>query len=212
MNTGRVRQWHVVAITALGLLFSVPAGAMDVSAPNGDEVLARDIVNQRCYSCHGRTGLSTTTQFPKLAGQNVEYLVKQMFNFQSKARPSVVMEEQMAGLSGNEIEVLARYFSRQEIRLDGGVDPKLAARGRKLFMEGNSKTGVAACMSCHGPRARGGQMLPRLAGQHAAYIERQLHAFIARSRANDSATMHMVARNLTDGEIKAVANFLSGLD
>lgn len=180
-------------------------------AADAEEVRAREIVAQRCFSCHGLTGSSTTTQFPKLAGQNVEYLTKQMFNFQSRARRSVVMEDQMVGLSGNDIEALASYFSRQNSTPDAITDKKLAARGRVVFFTGNPRTGVSACVSCHGPDARGAQMLPRLAGQHAAYIERQLHAFIQRARTNDRYKMHMVARGLSADEIRAVAYFLSGM-
>lgn len=179
---------------------------------DADEARARDLVGRRCFSCHGHTGLSTTTQFPKLAGQNVEYLTKQMFNFQSRARVSVVMEEQMAGLSGNDIEALALYFSRQQITPDPVTDEKLAARGRTIFFEGFPKRKVSACVSCHGPEAHGAQMLPRLAGQHATYIERQLEAFTRRLRTNDKSKMHAVASNLSRDEIKAVAYFLSGLN
>lgn len=186
--------------------------ALPVRAADPDTLRAQEIVAQRCYSCHGPTGLSTTTQFPKLAGQNVEYLTKQMFNFQSRARRSVVMEEQIVGLTGNEIEALARYFSRQQITPDPTPDRKLAERGRQLFFNGNPRAGVSACVSCHGPQARGAQMLPRLAGQHATYIERQLQAFIKRARTNDRYKMHMVAKGLTAEDIRAVAYFLSGLD
>jgi cytochrome c553 len=55
-------------------------------------------------------------------------------------------------------------------------------------------------------------MLPRLAGQHAEYLELQLRSYIARSRATDQALMHSVASNLSDPEIRAVSYFLSGLD
>lgn len=201
-----VRAIPIIALWLLGMWAS-PA----VSA-TGDDPQTLEIVERRCQFCHGRTGLSATTQFPKLAGQNVEYLTKQMFNFQSGARRSVVMGEQIAGLSGNEIEALAEYFSRQRMIPEKTGGGNQLARGRNLFFSGNPKTGVAACVGCHGERARGGQMLPRLAGQHAAYIERQLEAFIDRSRSNDRHKMHLVARNLTTAEIRAVAYFLSGLE
>jgi cytochrome c553 len=177
-----------------------------------DDRAARAIVATRCYSCHGISGLSTTEQFPKLAGQNVEYLTKQMFNFQSGARRSVIMEEQMAGLGGHEIELLARYYSRQKIRPDRVAKGRASELGERIFRDGNKSTGVAPCQTCHGPQAYGAQMLPRLAGQHAAYLERQLRAFLNRTRANDKATMHIVARGLTEPEIKAVALYLSGLE
>ena len=186
--------------------------AQAIAAEDPETIRAQEIVAQRCYRCHGETGMSTTSLFPKLAGQNVEYLTKQMFNFQTRARRSLVMEEQIAGLSGNDIEALARYFSMQESAPDPAADLSLSARGRALYYEGIPDKGVSPCVSCHGPTARGAQMLPRLAGQHASYIERQLHAFVARSRANDHYRMHMIARGLSAEDIRAVAHYLSGLE
>ena len=198
-------------VPAIALWLSVVLPLSPVRA-DVDETRAREIVGKRCYSCHGLAGLSTTSQFPKLAGQNVEYLTKQMFNFQTRARRSVVMEEQMAGLTGNEVEALALYFSRQASSAEAVENPRALALGRKIYFDGNPQKGVSACASCHGPNARGAQMLPRLAGQHATYIERQLRAFIARSRTNDRYKMHMVARGLVNEEIQSVAYFISGMD
>lgn len=193
------------------LLLSLLAAGARADVANVEMVRAKEIVARNCYSCHGPTGLSSTTQFPKLAGQNVEYLTKQMFNFQSRARRSVVMEEQMAGLSGNDIEALASYFSRQQLVPDRISDRSLSEHGRSIYFSGIPRAGVSACASCHGPAARGAMMLPRLAGQHAIYLERQLQAFIERSRTNDRARMHIVARGLGAEDIKAVAYFLSGM-
>jgi cytochrome c553 len=201
------------ALTAglLALASSCTAWAGD-EAGNPDERQARAIVDSRCFSCHGQTGLSTTSQFPKLAGQNAEYLTKQMFNFQSGLRASVVMEEQMAGLSGNEIESLARYFARQKAVPEAASGDREAVRlGARLFRTGKPAQKVPACASCHGPQAYGARMLPRLAGQYAPYLERQLHAFVARTRGNDQMTMHDVASHLTGDEMRAVAIYLSGL-
>ena len=186
--------------------------ALMATLASANEERAHEIVGTRCYSCHGKTGLSTTAQFPKLAGQNVEYLTKQMFNFQAGLRVSTVMQEQIAGLTGNDIEALARYFSRQRMVPEKPDDAHMLARGKRLYFDGKPQQSVSACVSCHGPQARGAQMLPRLAGQHATYIERQLQAFIERSRTNDRYKMHMVARNLTPDDIKAVAAFLSSME
>jgi cytochrome c553 len=57
----------------------------------------------------------------------------------------------------------------------------------------------------------GTETLPRLAGQHALYVENQLKAFGQRERSNDNAVMHAIAAGLTELERKAVAAYLSGL-
>ena len=70
---------------------------------------------------------------------------------------------------------------------------------------------MPACASCHGDAGQGSATLPRLAGQHARYTERQLKLFDKRERTNDNAVMHAVASRLTELELKAVASYVSGL-
>lgn len=171
-----------------------------------------DIVNTRCSTCHGATGQSSNAEFPKLAGQNADYLIRQMFNFKSLARKSNEMEKEMAGLSGNDIEELANYFSLQQLVPVPRQDKALIEAGRNIYMAGDPDRGISACAVCHGPKARGGKLLPRLAGQHAKYLELQLRHFLEQSRTTDQTLMHSVASKMTDDEILAVSYFLSGLD
>lgn len=171
-----------------------------------------DIVNTRCSTCHGPTGQSSNAEFPKLAGQNADYLIRQMFNFKSRARKSNEMEKEMAGLSGNDIEELANYFSLQQLIPVPRQDKALIEAGRSFYMAGDPNRGISACAVCHGPKARGGKLLPRLAGQHAKYLELQLRHFLEQSRTTDQTLMHSVASKMTDDEILAVSYFLSGLD
>jgi cytochrome c553 len=86
----------------------------------------------------------------------------------------------------------------------------LAATGRLLYHNGLPQRGVPACASCHGPQALGTATLPRLAGQHAAYITAQLKQFHQRERTNDNAVMHAVASKMSASEMAAVAEYLSG--
>ena len=135
-----------------------------------------------------------------------------MFNFKSGVRKSSVMEPQLADLSGDDIVKLAAHFSALPLRPAPRTDTGLTEQGRTIYHQGNPATGVTACATCHGPRARGAQMLPRLAGQHAEYLELQLRRFIERSRTTDQMLMHSVAARLSEREISAVSEFLAGLD
>lgn len=197
---------HVLSILALVAANSISHGA----SSNPGRI--SNMVIQRCIDCHGPTGQGSNSQFPKLSGQHADYLVQQMFNFKSGARKSSVMAPQLADLTGDEIIQLARHFSGENLIPEVTADKAMIEAGRDVFMKGNPERGVAACTACHGPTARGGQMLPRLAGQHADYIELQLRRFIERSRTTDQMLMHTVASNMTDAEIRAVSYFLSGLD
>jgi cytochrome c553 len=172
----------------------------------------RDIADQRCGACHGPTGQGANARYPKLSGQNAEYLAQQMFNFKSGARKSIIMSPQLADLSGGDMTQLSQYFASQRL-VPGRTDKQtLMEAGRRIFVQGNPASGVTACSVCHGPTARGGQMLPRLAGQHAEYLETQLRHYVERSRTTDQPMMHSVASHLSDAEIYAVSYFLSGLD
>lgn len=195
-----------VALLAVAATFSAAAAA------NTGSKRISDIISTRCSTCHGPTGQSSNADFPKLAGQNADYLVRQMFNFKSRARKSNEMEKEMAGLSGNDIEELANYFSLQQLVPNSRQDKALSETGRSFYMSGDPERGISACAVCHGPKARGGKLLPRLAGQHARYIALQLRHFSEHSRTTDQTLMHSIASKMTDDEIWAVSYFLSGLE
>jgi cytochrome c553 len=114
-------------------------------------------------------------------------------------------------LTRAEMEALGRWFETRPTHAHAVADPQLANRGRELFEQGNGGSGVPACASCHGNNAQGSAELPRLAGQHAQYTERQLKQFSQRERTNDNAVMHLVASRLSEAEMKAVASYVSGL-
>lgn len=166
-----------------------------------------------CAACHGPDGNSATAQYPKLAGQSADYLVKQLQEFKSGTRVNAIMVGMVAPLSPQDMEDLSAYFASQKI-VRGETDPALEAPGRDLFRGGNLNSGVSACMACHGVAGAGNPAakFPALAGQHASYIEAQLKAFRAMERANDAGQMmRNIAAKMTDPEIKAVASYIQGL-
>ncbi|CDH46035.1 c-type cytochrome [Candidatus Contendibacter odensensis] len=166
-----------------------------------------------CAACHNADGNSAIAQYPKLAGQSADYLVKQLQEYKSGTRVNPIMAGMVAPLSPQDMEDLAAYFSSQQIA-GGAADPALAPVGEAIFRGGNLTSGVAACMACHGVAGAGNPAakFPALAGQHAEYAEAQLKAFRAMERANDAGQMMRgVAAKLTDPEIKAVASYVQGL-
>ncbi len=72
----------------------------------------------------------------------------------------------------------------------------------------NSKCGL-----CHGVQGESANRnFPRLAGQRSNYTRTQLKQFGKRERTNDNAIMHSIAAKLTELEIRALAEHISGLD
>ena len=179
----------------------------------GDPGKAQGIVNQVCAACHGVDGNSPLPANPSLAGQHPEYLLKQLTEFKSGARSNAVMTAMVASLSVDDMRNLAAYYSSQIPKQMGAKDKDLVAQGRKLYRGGNPSNSVAACAGCHSPNGSGiPAQYPRLASQHADYVAAQLKAFRAGDRVNDpNQMMRATAVKLTDKEIAALAEYISGL-
>jgi cytochrome c553 len=164
-----------------------------------------------CSSCHGFGGRSISPTFPRLAGQQKDYLVAQLKAFRDKTRADPHAKTYMWGMAAHlndpMIEAIAAYYSAQPpVAGTPGASPEIAA-GAKVFSEGIPPAKAPACMSCHGAKATGNGPIPRLAGQHRAYLVRQLEAFASQARAN--AIMHDQSKNLTPEQISEVTAFLA---
>jgi cytochrome c553 len=168
------------------------------------------VVATKCALCHGETGESADEMFPRLAAQHEAYLAKELRDFKSGRRAGV-MVRMARGLSEEDIVAIAKYFAAQPARAASGAPSEIAAVGRFIHLRGNPYSGVPPCKTCHGEAAHGTPQLPRLAGQNAAYLERQIREFGNRARTNDNEVMHAVAATLTPLETRAVAEYLSAL-
>ncbi|UCC55835.1 MAG: cytochrome c4 [Gammaproteobacteria bacterium] len=167
-----------------------------------------------CAACHGIDGNSINPEWPKLAGQNEKYLTKQLGYFQHGERENSTMSGMVANLSGQDIQDIAAYYMSQTPTI-GSADPELVEFGERIYRSGNSDSGVAPCMGCHGPSGAGNPAAgyPALRGQHAKYTEIQLHGFSEGKRVNENAKkmMQILAARMTNREIRAVASYIQGL-
>ena len=179
----------------------------------GDPAKAQAIVNQVCAACHSIDGNSLLPANPSLAGQHPEYLFKQLTEFKSGTRVNAVMTGMVANLTAEDMRNLAAYYSAQIPKQMAAKNKDLVAQGRKLYRGGNAANGLAACAGCHSPNGAGiPAQYPRLASQHAEYVAAQLKAFRAGDRANDPLEMmQSIAVKLTDKDIAALAEYISGL-
>jgi cytochrome c553 len=167
-----------------------------------------------CAACHagGAAGPQAAPNFPKLDGQHAAYLEKQLREYLSGKRKSVIMAPIFAALKKQQISGMAAHFASQAPARGAVENQELAARGKVLYEEGNRATGVPGCIGCHLPEGEGSQRYPRLAGQRQAYTVQQLMDFKSGTRSNDRArVMRSVAGRLTDEEMRAVAEYLAGL-
>ena len=166
-----------------------------------------------CGTCHGPQGNSEQPKFPRLAGQSANYLAAQLKAFRGQTRGDPDALGYMWGMANQlddgTIDALAKYYSGQRADLSATRPSELAARGKEIYEQGVASEGVPACATCHGPNAHGMADFPRLAGQHAQYILKQLGSF--QSNMRNVAVMHGVAQNLRVAQMQAVAAYLESL-
>lgn len=198
---------------------SVLVAGNGFAATKGDPVAGKDKAAM-CAGCHGDDGNSFAADFPRLASQYESYIVKQVVDFQQGHRAN---NDTMAGMAATIASVqdakdIGSYFNSQKMSKDpiAPVDKKLAEQGKKLFMDGNPKTGVYGCVNCHGQNGKGKSpdvaVFPVIGGQHKDYIVKQLKDFKEGRRTNDPAGMMTdIAKKLSDSEMDALANYLSSL-
>jgi len=198
-------------LTAVVAMALTGAAAPSLAAGDAEAGKAKSAV---CASCHGADGSSPLNpMWPKLAGQHANYIATQLKHFKDGTRKDAQMSPMAMPLSDQDMEDLAAYFASLPVTT-GEADPALVAQGETIYRGGNIDSGVAACMSCHGPagKGNGAANFPALAGQHATYVESTLGKFASGDRANDpAAMMRDVAAKMSPAEMKAVASYINGL-
>jgi len=198
---------------ALVTSFTSTAVLANESAKTGDATKGKT-ASAICSACHGADGNSVNPDWPKLAGQGEAYIIKQLHDFRADKRAEATMTPMAKAIASDEdVLNLAAYFSGQK-QSSGKADKNKVAAGEKIYRGGILASGVAACSGCHGPSGAGNPAakFPRISGQHAKYIVKQLKAFRAGTRSNDNGKMmRNVAAKMSDAEIEAVAEYTSGL-
>ncbi|MGA9855681.1 MAG: c-type cytochrome [Gammaproteobacteria bacterium] len=166
--------------------------------------------------CHSTQGNNPDLGFiPRLAAQNQTYIEEQLKAFRdgSRADPpaTIYMWPIVQALSDLQIRQAAEWFASQPT--PAPFPPGAAAsEGKEIFLHGVLKSDVPACASCHGEKAEGNGMFPRLAGQSPQYLLAQLRYFRSGVRNDKNADiMKQVSIHLTDSQMNAVADYLSSL-
>lgn len=186
-----------------------------------------------CAGCHGQDGNSPAPTFPKLAGQHATYLARQLHEFKVGIRQNATMMGMVQGLSESDMEHIAAYYEQQKITPvsldsltsddededeeessgdDALSNEELLKLGQNIYLNGNLETEVSACSACHGPKGLGNKpaRFPVLRSQYPEYLMQSLNDYKSSKRANRSDNMmYMIAKRMTETEIKAVAYYIS---
>ena len=203
----------VASAVALASACANPERSRDLANP---AVSATTMAQQVCSNCHGMTGSAVSPNFPNLAGQTEPYVVAQLNGFKSRGRHDPAGFEYMWGLSRSltdeQIKGLAAYYAGQSSAqqpIEG--DPGRFEAGKAIFVSGVADKGIPACATCHGPDGKGNATFPRLAGQHADYLIKQLIVFQRTDARPEGSIMKTVAHELTPQNVRDVAGYLQAL-
>jgi cytochrome c553 len=203
---------------AAGLGLSILLGACSPlqrsRALDNPDVPATTIALQVCSNCHGVGGVSVSPNFPNLAAQTPAYLEAQLKGFKSHGRRDPAGFEYMWGISARlsdaQIAGLAEYFSAQRAT-QRYAHQGPADAGGAIFSNGIPAQNIPACASCHGAKGEGNGMFPRLAGQHADYVVKQLIVFQRTDERPEGSVMKTIAHSLTPENIDGIAAYVQSI-
>jgi cytochrome c553 len=193
LGGGRGKGLALVALT----LLSWPSAAQDVAS--GEKKAAV------CTACHGPGGNSADPQYPSLAAQPPTYTFYQLIQFREERRKDARMSPFAAKLSDADMKDIAAYFAAQKV-----APPAIEADAAKVAA-GKAVADRNFCGSCHTSTYSGQNHIARLAGQHYAYLVKELRGFKTGARPDIDGTMASSAQPLTDVDIENVAHYLATL-
>lgn len=198
------------------LTLSVLAGAIGPVAAevsDFDKKAAAKLATETCATCHGPGGRSAAATFPRLAAQTPEYLEVQLKAFRDQTRGDPDAMAYMWGmasqLSDGMIGALAEYYALQRPAAGTVGNAAAIAAGREIFEKGIPSMQIPACETCHGKGAVGNGAMPRLAGQHAPYLFKQM--LVIQNVLRSAPVMHGIVKDLTPAQMQAVAAYLNSL-
>jgi cytochrome c553 len=198
-----------------GLIFALTGMCAHSAEPpppaKADLSRGEAISNGVCVACHANDGSRGNPAYPILQGQHADYLVKQLTEYKAGKRQNAIMSGIASTLSDADMKNVAAFYAGKQAKAGFAKDKDLAIAGEKIYRGGIAAPGLPACAGCHGPSGAGIPVqYPRLSGQHAEYVEAQLLMFRSGGRHNNVA-MNQIAAKLGDHDIKALADYVSGL-
>jgi cytochrome c553 len=212
MNRNITAGLAMVVLFTTAAVFAQNDNPKSVQPRSGDPVAGK-AKSLLCQGCHGEDGNSLSPLIPKLAGQNDGYIIKQVHNFQAGIRKHAIMNDLAMTVNDDDLADIAAYFASRPKMMGEGSNNKV---GKKLFLHGDISRTVVACVNCHGKNGKGPEpnssMFPVIGGQNKDYLSRQLVNFRKAERTNSpNNIMNKITRKLTDDELEALAEYISGL-
>jgi len=216
-----------------GLALAEEEGVSEPNPPSGpvwenDPENAQDIM-ETCAACHGKNGEGGSEgTYPRLAGLRAKYIARQLRAFKSKERINIPMYPYAIERDLPEPDVLdiARLLSKIELPTEmPELDESASALERLLAADsvfsvprapGDVERGAELyeekCRRCHGKQAWGRGSSPQLAGQHTAYLQRQIELYQKGDRITADERMQTAIDTLDEKDIHDLLAYFSTRD
>jgi cytochrome c553 len=166
-------------------------------APTGEREYGAKLLV--CGTCHGARGVPQNPTIPVIWGQQENYLLKQLHDFESGDRAFEAMAWMASTLSQSEMASAAAYFAKKSWPVRSGVATSVSPPAL-----------VAVCQACHQQNLVGGLPAPRLAGQTYEYLVEAMRSYAEGERTN-STEMTNIMNALSSAEREEMARYISGL-
>ena len=170
-----------------------------------------------CIGCHGIPGYQASFpevhKVPMISGQSAKYISAALVAYQKGERKHPTMRGIAESLSEKDIADVSAYYEQHG--KTGAELPAMPSREPSVQVAELLKKG--ACVSCHGDNFAKpiDPSYPKIAGQHADYLFVALKSYKVEKNAyvgRGNAIMGGVAKQFTNAELKALANYVSSLD
>jgi cytochrome c553 len=193
----------VFGILAVLVALAAPANAAEaVPDPSMQREFGAKLLV--CNVCHGDRGMPKSGNVPIIWGQQENYLMKQLHDFETGDRNVEVMTWMSKTLTPAELPPSAVNFAKKSWPArTAGAAPPPAPRG------------IAVCQSCHEAKFLGavqaeGVTTPRLAGQSYEYLVESMRRFADGERTNN-ADMVQIMKGISPADREAMARYLASL-
>ena len=170
-----------------------------------------------CIGCHGIVGYQASFpeihKVPMISGQSAKFITAALVAYQKGERKHPTMRGIAESLSEKDIADVSAYYEQH-----GKTGAELPAKpGREPSVQVAELLKKGACVSCHGDNFAKpiDPSYPKIAGQHADYLFVALKSYKVEKNANvgrGNAIMGGVAKQFTNAELKALANYISSVD
>jgi cytochrome c553 len=197
MPGGRRHALWAAALSAS--LLAAPAAAQDKSGGYAQRFASL------CAACHGANGRSDRPDVPVLAGQHAFYAVTQLFLFREGRRGNAEMTAVGKTLKDDDLRGFSDYIGTLAPVPPAAASAPDAAR----MSRGQALAQQHKCVFCHGADLAGGQQVPRVAGQHEAYLRESLQGFKSGKRPGYTQAMAEAVSQVTPEELDTLAYYLA---